>query len=81
MGYNPCPLCGKSDRISVTSKEDYYELLALNGLACISMRCRNCHIEMFEHTSSIRVYEKKVEKLYSKWNRLRGVPDEAVDSL
>ena len=34
----PCPFCGKT-KIKFTSESDYYELLGMHGMACISLRC------------------------------------------
>lgn len=64
----PCPFCGKT-KITFTSESGYYELLGKNGMACIAIRCEKCHVDMYEHTDSIRNYEKKLEKLIKKWNR------------
>lgn len=63
----PCPFCGGM-KFRFSDKSKYYELLVEHGIACISMSCEKCKLDMYEHTDSIRNYDKKLEKLIKKWN-------------
>lgn len=67
MKFDPCPFCGKTD-FTTTSKKSYAELLADNGSACISVRCLNCELDMYEHTDGV-TYAEKLDLLKEKWNR------------
>lgn len=67
MKFDPCPFCGETD-FQETSKKIYKRLLKKNGGACISVRCLNCDLDMYEHTDGV-TYEEKIELLAEKWNR------------
>ena len=64
----PCPFCG-GIKLKFSDKSSYYGILGEYGSACISMTCEKCKLYMYEHTNSIRNYDKKLEKLINKWNR------------
>ena len=64
----PCPFCGGM-KFNFSDKSSYYELLGEHGSACILMTCEKSKLDMYEHTNSIRNYDKKLEKLINKWNR------------
>lgn len=65
---DPCPFCGGM-KLRVTDRSSYYELVGEHGSACVVIRCETCHLDMYEFSTSIKNYEKKVEKLIKKWNR------------
>lgn len=67
MKFDPCPFCGKT-KFDVTTKETFKELLKDNGRACVCINCRNCSLDMYEHTDGV-TYEKKLDLLKEKWNR------------
>ena len=67
MRFKPCPFCGKKD-LGVTPKDFYEELVEENGTACVSVRCKNCALDMYEHTDDVP-YEEKIDLLKEKWNR------------
>lgn len=66
----PCPFCGKT-RLWISDEADFNYLQSKHGKACIALVCEtpNCHVEMFEHTYSVKDYNKRLEMLVSKWNR------------
>ena len=67
LKFNPCPFCGKTD-LGLMPKYMYEELVEENGTACVSLRCRTCDVDMYEHTDGV-TYEDKVKLLARKWNR------------
>lgn len=67
MNFKPCPFCGKNN-LEATPKDFYEELLEENGRACITVRCKNCKLDMYEHTDGV-TYEEKIDLLIDKWNR------------
>lgn len=64
----PCPFCGGEAEIA-TSQSAYYEMVGKHGHACISLECRKCNLDMYEHSFHIKNYEAKVQALAKKWNR------------
>lgn len=64
--FEPCPFCGKSD-FDITHKDTYYKLIGKNGSACISIRCLNCDLEMYDHSRAMK-YTARVDNLVAKWN-------------
>lgn len=78
----PCPLCGSAEHLEITPRVSYYALLGENGMACISMRCGKCHLELYNHEDWVRVYETKVERLVKKWNQMtEGCYGDDVDRV
>ena len=67
MRFKPCPFCG-GKALDVMTKEFYSELMDENGRACVSMRCKACALDMYEHTDGV-TYEEKLDLLKAKWNR------------
>lgn len=64
----PCPFCGKKDGLVLPERETYEELVRENGKACISLSCRHCNLDMYEHTHSIADYGTRLGLLIAKWN-------------
>lgn len=67
MKFDPCPFCGETN-FDVSSKKLFKQLLKENGRACIRISCRNCRLDMYEHTDDVP-YEEKLDLLKEKWNR------------
>lgn len=67
MKFDPCPFCGEKN-LAVTPKKFYDKLVKKNGMACISVRCKNCELDMYEHTDGV-TYKEKIDLLIDKWNR------------
>lgn len=63
----PCPFCGGMN-LEFTDADTYYMLLGEHGTACISVKCRKCSLELYEHSRDVRDYFKKKAKLVKKWN-------------
>ena len=64
----PCPFCGSSDNLCVTSKANFIDCFKVNGSATISMKCENCNLELYEHDYHGKGYLTKVRILVSRWN-------------
>lgn len=64
--FDPCPFCGKTD-FNITPKKFFVELLEEKGSACISVRCENCSLDMYDHSDAAE-YTVRVDNLVAKWN-------------
>ncbi len=73
--FNPCPLCGKKDRLDLTSQEIYAECLSESGSACVGIDCRRCDLSIYTYGTNPIKYDDRVQILKSRWNRLAAVPD------
>lgn len=62
-----CPFCGEKD-FDIEDENTYYFLLGRNGTACLNMRCKNCGVDMWEHTNRVKNYWERRNLLISKWN-------------
>ena len=69
MEIRPCPFCGSTDNLRITSDESFYELYGKNGNATIGIYCTKCHAEMYEHDYHGNNYDQKAKILIEKWNR------------
>ena len=67
----PCPFCGKKN-FYVTDKNVFYKLQKEYGNAAIEIRCNNCSLDLWEHTSDERNYDKRLEIAIAKWNTRKG---------
>ena len=72
-GFMACPFCGRSDKVVVLEKSSFYELQGENDTAAMSVRCTRCDAEMWEHTRSVKNYEKRVNIARKKWNKRAAV--------
>ena len=63
----PCPFCGKSE-MDFTGVDSFQELSEDDGKACIRMSCKNCNIDMYDHTYAERNYQVRKFLLITKWN-------------
>lgn len=68
----PCPFCGKTDELAITSKSSFQDLYCENGTATISIYCKRCSLNMYEHKYTGSKYEVKARKLIKKWNKRKG---------
>ncbi len=71
--FKPCPLCGKEDRLTLTQKRFYYDLMHKYGNAMMNIRCWRCDISvaMYSSQSVSNNYEILVGKLKEKWNAIK----------
>lgn len=78
--FNPCPLCGESDRLGITPEDTYTELLHENGSAAINLYCNRCGLQLWEYSAYTSTeYKELCKALAKKWNQLRGAKhDEKV---
>ena len=63
----PCPFCGGDVEIH-TSEDSFNDLLRKNGVACVSLRCWRCSLDLYDHGHD-RNYDVRIESLVKKWNR------------
>lgn len=68
----PCPVCGKTDELTITHKSSFQELYCENGAATISIICERCALYLYEHRYAGSKYAVKVRKLIKKWNERKG---------
>lgn len=68
----PCPFCGKIDEVTITSKSSFSELYCEHGSATISIGCKRCSLNLYEHRYTGSKYEVKVRQLVKKWNKRKG---------
>lgn len=64
----PCPFCGNTE-LSVSSRENFYELQGESGTASIHVTCWECGTDQWEHSWSEHDYDKRIQMLADKWNR------------
>lgn len=68
----PCPFCGSTDNLKITSDITFYKLYSENGDATIVLTCTKCNLDMYEHSYHKNDYEQKAMILIEKWNRRNG---------
>lgn len=71
--FKSCPICGKSDRLTLTQKGFYYRLMHEYKSATINVRCWDCDIAVavYSHNTETNNYEILVGKLKEKWNGIK----------
>ena len=69
-----CPICNERE-LSVTSKSVFDKLYVENGDATISIECRNCSLQLYEHKYHGKSYKTKLNKLIDKWNSMPRLED------
>lgn len=75
-GFKACPFCGRADKVVVLGKQWFYELQGENDTAAMVVKCERCNAEIWEHTTSEKNYEKRVELVRKKWNKRAAVSQE-----
>lgn len=67
-----CPLCGESDLIWITDKNNYDTNYQKNGGACVGIQCVRCGLEIYGYSSECEYnsYEYVRSQASHKWNRL-----------
>lgn len=68
----PCPFCGKTNELVITSKSSFQDLYCEHGSAAISIECERCSLNLYELRYAGSKYDVKVEKLIKKWNERKG---------
>lgn len=63
----PCPFCGSTP--TIMSREFFEELDEENGLACITINCKNCGLDFRDHTHDEHNYFVRAFLVSEKWNR------------
>lgn len=72
INWKPCPLCGESDKVEVTTKEFYSGLVAEHGDALICIECKRCKVRVDDYPSESgrNNYEWRLMHMAKKWNGL-----------
>ena len=70
QGFNPCPLCGKYDRLEITSRDGFYSFKGEHGVSVVWINCNRCHIEIWSHNCDSGYYTHHLDFLASRWNKL-----------
>lgn len=68
----PCPFCGSVNNLVITDDDTFYDLYHENGSATLSIECRKCYVEMYEHDYVGNDYDHKAKILIEKWNRRKA---------
>lgn len=69
----PCPICGKSDKLQITSREEYEALAKEKDAHVAVIRCNRCGLEVYSHyTCQAHRYEPHINEAVQKWNSLGG---------
>ena len=67
----PCPFCG-NDELDFTEADSFATLSEADGKAAIRMSCRNCNVDMYDHTCAETNYQIRKFLLIAKWNMRAG---------
>lgn len=67
--FQPCPLCGQTDRLSITEKGFYYKLMHNYGFAMVNIKCWRCDLNMamYSQFANSNNYEILVGELKRRW--------------
>lgn len=70
----PCPICGKSDALSMSSAKRWNKLIKENDGACLVIDCKRCGLEMreYDHIINSKKYADVKKALLKKWNERRS---------
>ena len=66
--FTACPFCGSREGLHLTEGDIFYEIQSERGQSCISIQCRKCYLDMYDHTYEERKWEHRVKLLAKKWN-------------
>lgn len=64
-----CPFCGMTDKLTITSRKSFDEMLIEKGSAIISINCKRCNLDLYEHSYSGKNFALRAMILLDKWNR------------
>lgn len=70
-GFNPCPICGKTEAMWITAQKRFEEANHQHGYS-ITIECLRCLLEVSEYSYEPRAYWDMRADLRQKWNRLGG---------
>ena len=69
--FNPCPICGKRDRMNLTQERDFISLKNRHGVKVVRVCCNRCDIDIFQNgRDASERYHIMVGELKKKWNCL-----------
>lgn len=67
----PCPFCGGT-RFIITGRGNFNFNVTKYGSATVSIACRDCNGEKYEHTSASNDYDERIAILIEGWNTRAG---------
>ena len=67
-----CPICNRKDKLEITAKQTYDELVAEHGSSLVSIECKRCGIEMRQYYIDNNNYYFGLGKLMQRWNTRNG---------
>ena len=68
---NPCPICGKVDRLMITERIDFDQMRSYGGFL-MRMECDRCGLELWSHNCDEKEYGPHRRWLIRQWNRMTG---------
>ncbi len=73
----PCPFCGKTDKLCITGRNFFEELVQENGSAVINIYCKRCDASLSEygHDYTSNDYSFRAGVLVAKWNTREVIKD------
>jgi len=77
QGFQPCPLCGETNHMYVSTEDSLERQLKDGKGAALSIECLDCGLQVFEVTECDVSYQHMRSRLQRKWNRL-AVRDEEI---
>lgn len=75
--FGVCPICGKSDDLSLSPRSWFYEILHQDRKgSCVCIRCKNCCLDLYQYTykwseCNTWNYDIVVGELKKKWAKLK----------
>ena len=65
---NPCPFCGRYDKLEFTKRENYESNYDRSGSAVVAIHCTRCNLDMYKTAYKVKCYDAKMSILIDKWN-------------
>ena len=65
----PCPFCGTVDKLEITERKSYNELVKKNGYSLIYIECKTCAMEFKLYEVPDNNYDLGVGILITRWNQ------------
>ena len=65
----PCPFCGENPVIMDRGTFENLKGMDADGKACITIECRKCNLQFYDHTHDEQDYFIRKFLVSQKWNR------------
>lgn len=78
-GAKPCPICGGTDAMYISSAKFYNALFKENGSAILNICCKRCNLRMsvHNHEENVTSYKGMKAALIKKWNTRKEINNES----